>query len=274
MREQHNQGASSIRNAFAISKAQKRCAILPFITAGYPSLAASERLLQGLAHAGADLVEVGFPFSDPISDGPVIAESMHSALVAGVTPDSVFDMVKRAQAKSREGSVLPLLAMVSISIVNRMGRDAFIARAVDAGFAGFIIPDADPFDAEQLSQQAHNAGAAYCALVAPTTPASRLETVARISTGFIYLLARAGVTGERSDAPEIAERVQALRRITDAPIAAGFGISTAQHIAAVGEHADGAIIGSAIVRTISRAIEANADPVAAALALVATYRAE
>ena len=143
MPEDRITGAARIRRAFDLARARGSCALMPFITAGYPDLATTERLLRELPDAGADLIEVGIPFSDPIADGPVIAESMHSALVAGVTPDSVFDMVKRAQAKSRDGSVLPLLAMVSISIVNRMGRDAFIARAVDAGFAGFIIPDAE-----------------------------------------------------------------------------------------------------------------------------------
>ena len=260
-------GQQQIRAAFARAREAGRCAVLPFITAGYPDAATTERLLRELPATGADIIEIGFPFSDPIADGPVIAESMHLALVAGITPDAIFDIVARAKPS------VPVIAMVSVSIVERMGRDAFIARAVASGFSGFIVPDADPTALEALSAEAARHGAGFCALVSPTTPEERLAGLARQSTGFIYLLARVGVTGERTDAPEITERVARLRAITRAPIAAGFGIATAAHIKAVGAAgADGAIVGSAIVRKMTEAKNNSESAADAALSLVRSYR--
>ena len=242
-------GIEQIRSAFARARTAGRCALLPFVTAGYPDLSATEHLLRDLPSAGADLIEVGFPFSDPIADGPVIAESMHLALLGGTTPEAIFELVSGLRAKSQLPSC-PLIAMVSVSIVERMGADRFVDAATTAGFAGFIVPDADPVDAARISAIAAARGAGFCALVAPSTPLDRARRLAEISTGFVYLLARVGVTGESSGAPEIASRAAAMREITDAPIAAGFGISTRAHVATVGESADGAIVGSAIVRAM------------------------
>ena len=255
-------GAARIRAAFASAKARRRCALLPFITAGYPDLHATARLLADLPAAGADLIEVGFPFSDPIADGPVIAESMHRALLTGVTPDAIFACVRAAQPS------VPVLAMVSHSIVHRIGAARFIKGAVAAGFAGFIVPDADPADASELSRVAADHGAGFCGLVSPSSSAARVRDIASISTGFVYLLARTGVTGVSADAPDIASRTQEIRALTAAPIAAGFGISTAEHVAVVGRAADGAIVGSAIVRAMTQAIERNESAVDAALSLV------
>lgn len=260
-------GIDRIRAAFASARTAMRPALLPFVTAGYPDLTTTERILEGAADVGADLIEIGFPFSDPIADGPIIAESMHLALLAGTTPEKIFEMVSRSR------STVPLVAMVSISIVDRIGAERFISRAVEAGFAGFIVPDADPVVASDLSQLAARFGAGFCALVSPSTPADRLEHLARLSTGFLYLLARAGVTGERSDAPEIADRVRMIRAMTDAPIVAGFGIATAAHVAAVGQHADGAIVGSAIVRRMTEAHVGGNDPAERALEAIRSLRA-
>ena len=261
------QGASRIRAAFACARAERRCALLPFVTAGYPDLATTSRLLEEMPAAGADLIEVGFPFSDPIADGPVIAESMHEALLAGTTPESIFQAV-RSVRRGAPNPACPLLAMVSVSIVERMGAERFIAEAVSAGFSGFIVPDADPVDAARLSAIAATHGAGFCALVAPSTPLERARTLAQISTGFVYLLARVGVTGESSGAPEIESRAAALRQITDAPLAAGFGISTRGHVEVVARSADGAIVGSAIVRAMREARKGQADPTVAALGMV------
>lgn len=259
-------GAGAIRAAFARARNEGRGAIMPFITAGYPDLATTERVLAGIDAAGADLVEIGFPFSDPIADGPVIAESMHRALLAGTTPAKVFELMARLKLRA------PILAMVSVSIVERIGAERFIEQAVASGFAGFIVPDADPADARRLSELAAARGAGYCALVSPTTPVDRLSTLARVSTGFVYLLARAGVTGERHDAPEIDARVRAIRAVSDAPIAAGFGISTRAHVEAVARQADGAIVGSAIVRRMSEATRGGADVAEAALSAIRDLR--
>mgnify|MGYP003348601001 CR=1 FL=1 len=143
-----NAGALAIRRAFEAARGDSRCALLPFITAGYPDLATTAELLRALPDAGADAIELGFPFSDPIADGPVIAESMHRALLAGVTPEAIFETVTAARPR------VPVLAMVSVSIVERMGAERFIARALESGFSGFIIPDADPAAAVALAQLA------------------------------------------------------------------------------------------------------------------------
>ncbi len=263
-------GAGAIRAAFARARSEGRGALMPFITAGYPDLATTERILAGIDAAGADLVEIGFPFSDPIADGPVIAESMHHALLAGTTPAKVFEMV--AHLKERAPLLAPLLAMVSVSIVERIGAERFIEQAVAAGFAGFIVPDADPADASRLSALAAARGAGYCALVSPTTPVDRLSSLAGVSTGFVYLLARAGVTGERNEAPEIEARVRAIRAVSGAPIAAGFGISTRAHVEAVARQADGAIVGSAIVRRMTEATRGGVDVANATLSAIRELR--
>jgi tryptophan synthase alpha chain len=255
-------GIERIRAAFQAARAAQRPALLPFITGGFPDVATTEALLEALPDAGADLIEVGIPFSDPIADGPVIAESMHRALLAGTTPDAVFAAIARVRPR------VPVLAMVSVSIVSRVGPGRFIDHAVDSGVSGLIVPDADPSDARLLSQLAAARGAGFCALIAPTTTAERTRELVRISTGFVYLLARAGVTGERSDLPDLSPRMAQLRTLGDAPVAVGFGVSTAAHVRAIGAYADGAIVGSAIVRRMSDAAAQGTSAVDPALALV------
>lgn len=244
-------GAERIRDTFAQAKARGG-ALLPFVTGCYPDSDATASLLRELPSAGADLIEVGFPFSDPIADGPVIAASMHNALLAGATPASTFEAIARSLCS------VPVIAMVSISIVERMGPMRFMRDGVEAGCSGFIVPDADPASAFELARIAKELGAGFCPLVAPTTQQQRLSDLGKLASGFVYLLARAGVTGERSDAPDVASRVAMLRASgVDAPIAAGFGISTSDHVRAVLQHADGAIVGSAIVRAMTNALEAS-----------------
>ncbi|MFM2163826.1 MAG: Tryptophan synthase alpha chain [Planctomycetota bacterium] len=253
-------GIARIRAAFVSARAERRGALIPFVTGGYPDLDSTERLLRELPRVGADLIEIGVPFSDPIADGPVIAASMHEALQRGVNPDQIFACVERAR------SAAPVLAMVSYSIVGRMGVERFIAAGVDRGVSGFIVPDADPGVAEEISRTASARGAAFCALIAPTTPAARAARLAAISTGFVYLLARAGVTGERSEAPDVSDRVAVLRTLTDAPIAVGFGLSSAEHVHAIGAQADGAIVGSALVRRMAEAVARGESAADAAIA--------
>lgn len=266
-------GQQRIHEAFARARARGHCALLPFVTGGFPDGEVTERLLRELPGAGADLIEVGIPFSDPIADGPVIAESMHRALVSGATPEGIFACVSRARPE------VPVLAMVSVSIVERMGRERFLSSAVEAGFSGFIVPDADPSSADAIAACCADLGAGFCPLVAPTTGRDRLLRLAGIASGFVYLLARAGVTGERSEAPEIGSSAARVREALGAagagrgiPIAAGFGISTADHVRAVSSHVDGAIVGSAIVRRMTDAIARGDDPVAAAVELVRGLR--
>lgn len=240
-------------------------AIMPFVCAGYPRPGRLGELLKGLEAAGASVIEIGIPFSDPIADGPVIAAAMHEALACGITPTGVLAEV----AAVRDEVSLGLVAMVSMSLVERLGGAAgFIPRAASSGFDGFIIPDAPLEESGGLREAAARAGCSLSLLVAPTTPLERVGAIVEACSGFVYLLARAGLTGERGDLPEIGERVQAIRRLSRLPIACGFGISTPAQVRAVLEQADAAIVGSAIVRKMGEAARTGGDPVAAGCAFV------
>lgn len=240
-------------------------ALMPFVCAGYPRPGDTARVLPALQEAGALIVEVGIPFSDPIADGPVIAAAMHEALQAGATPAAVFAEVASVRDQLRIG----LVAMCSVSIVFKLGGPSgFVRRARDAGFDGLIIPDAPVEESTELAQLARDAGLTLSLLIAPTTPQDRAQQIAAASTGFVYLLARSGITGETSDAPRIAPRVASIRAATSLPIACGFGISTPQHVRAVVHEggADAAIVGSALVRRMGT--PGSSHPVAEAARLV------
>ena len=239
-----------INQAFVNAKESGQGALLPFVCAGSPAVDALPRLLPVLESAGASVVEIGFPYSDPIADGPTIAAAMHVALEQGITPERIFEQV----ASVRDQLSMGLVAMVSVSIVVAMGGpDAFVKRAVDAGFDGFIFPDVS-FEETEIYRAACKAhGATLSLLISPTTPTERAIEIANASSGFAYLLARSGVTGERSDLPDISERVRSIRSKSSTPIACGFGISNAEQVAAVVKDADGAIVGSALVRALIEA---------------------
>jgi len=233
---------------------------MPFLCGGHPRPGVTRALIPALERAGASIVEVGIPFSDPIADGSVIAAAMHEALAAGATPISIFDEVAGARAECTIG----IVAMVSISILQRASTpERFVANAQGAGFDGLIVPDCPPEEAGSLVRACADAGITLSFLIAPSTSPKRAELIMRASTGFVYLLARTGITGEQAGAPDIEGRVTRLRQMTDLPIAVGFGISTAEHVKAVVQHADAAIVGSALVRRIGQAAMDGADPVAA-----------
>ena len=256
-----------IETIFGSLRGAGKRALMPFVCGGYPSRGVTAEVLPVLERAGASVIEVGIPFSDPIADGPVIASAMHKALAAGATPESVFAEVAEARAGVRAG----LVAMVSISIAHRLGGPGrtgavrFVEMARRSGFDGLIVPDAPPEESEELQAAARDAGLMFTHLIAPTTPDERAARIARACTGFVYLLARAGITGETGAAPDVARRVRELRRHTDLPIACGFGISTPEHVRTVTAEADAAIVGSALVRRMG---EGNADAVGAAGAFV------
>ncbi len=231
---------------------------MPFLCGGHPARGDLARLIPAIESAGASVIEVGIPFSDPIADGPIIAAAMHEALQNGSTPASVLEEVSSVRSRTQVG----LVAMVSVSIVHRMGGPrGWVARAGEAGFDGFIFPDAPLEESGELLAAARDAGKTASMLIAPTTPPKRAAEIAKASTGFVYLLARSGITGEQAEAPDIAGRVRTLRDLTDLPIACGFGISTREHVRAVVAHADAAIVGSALVRRISESAKAGRDPV-------------
>ncbi len=237
---------------------------MPFVVGSHPFPGATASILPALADAGASVIEVGIPFSDPIADGPVIAAAMHEVLTRPggrpATPETVFAEVASARARTSAG----LVAMCSVSIVHRMGgADGFCRLAAQAGFDGLIVPDVTVEDAAPLAEGARSSGLALSLLVAPTTPPARAARIAERSSGFVYLLARSGTTGERADLPEVAGPVAMLRRAGTIPIACGFGIASPEQVRAVVRHADAAIVGSALVRRLSEAVRSGADPVRA-----------
>jgi tryptophan synthase alpha chain len=225
-------------------------ALMPYLTAGDPDIATTGTLLPRIESAGASICELGIPFSDPIADGPVIEASMTVALDGGVRLADIFQMVR----EQRDKLALGLIAMVSYSIVHKVGEHAFVRDAKAAGFDGFIFPDM-PIEAGRWTDLVAHAGdqEMICSmLIAPTTPIDRARRIASSSTGFVYLLSRAGITGERSELPtDLPQRINRLRDVTDLPIAVGFGIANRGHVAQVVNVADAAIVGSAIMRGVA-----------------------
>ncbi|MEM6257784.1 MAG: tryptophan synthase subunit alpha [Planctomycetota bacterium] len=222
-------------------------ALMPFITAGDGGVERFGQVIPALERGGASICEVGIPFSDPIADGPVIQASMTRALDLGTTVEQVFEQV----AAIRDQTGLGLVAMVSYSIVYRIGLDAFVKQSAQAGFDGFIFPDLPLEESQAARDAAANAGLILSMLIAPTTPIDRAQAIAAASTGFAYVVSRRGITGESSTLPpELPDRLAKLREVTDAPMAVGFGISSADQVRDVVAVADAAIVGSAMVRRI------------------------
>jgi tryptophan synthase alpha chain len=249
-----------VEDTFAALRAKRQLALMPFIPAGYPDLATTAALLPAMERAGANLIEIGIPFSDPIADGPTIQAAFTAALAKGVTIEGVFRMVAGVRGKVS----IPLVAMVSFSLVFRYGVERFCSEARAAGFDGLILPDLPPPEAAGVCAKAQAAGLATTLLVAPTTSEARRREIARLSSGFIYYLSVSGITGERDRLPEnIEANLRQLRGLTDRPVCVGFGISKAEHLAQLAPLCDGAIVGSAVVRAITQAGNATPDAIAA-----------
>lgn len=250
---------SRVDDIFSDLRSRGLKALMPFICGGFPKPGATGELLRSMERGGARMVEVGIPFSDPIADGPVIAAAMHEALLAGATPRSVFDEVAATRGQLEVG----LIAMVSVSIAYKWpgGASGFIGAAAEAGFDGFIFPDAPLEESGPLIRAAKDAQRSLALLVATTTPPERARAIAEASSGFVYLLARSGITGESNKAPAVGPAVARLREFTQLPIACGFGISNAEHVRAVvgAGKADAAIVGSGVVRRIADAVKEGRD---------------
>ncbi len=242
---------------FTERKAAGKKTLVPFITAGYPDLAATEAMLKDFQQRGAQVCELGIPFSDPIADGPVIQASYTETLEDGITSSQIFQSVRRYRD---DGGDMALVAMVSYSIVYRHDVAEYLAAAAEAGFDAVIIPDLSLEEAPAVESLASECGLANVMLVAPNTPPPRQWEIARHSRGFLYFLSVTGITGERDKLPQgTIDAVTELRKHTDTPVCVGFGISNPSMVQEVCQTADGAIVGSAIVHRITNAKSASRD---------------
>ena len=278
--------APRLRRAFEAPRAG-RAALLPYLTGGHPDVATSHRLIETLVDARADIVELGVPYSDPIADGPVIQRSTHDALLAGVTPETVFDLA------AAHSDTVPFVLLTYVNSVLAYGPHRFFARAAHAGVEALVIPDL-PLDEVSLDAAAIVAGDATAIaragvmaghggptsggltalaaaegvslvpMAAPTSTDARLELVGAAATSFVYCIAVTGVTGARAEVgEEFPLLIERLRVTTAAPLAVGFGISTPEQAARVAGLADGVIIGSALIDAVTRAADADAACAAA-----------
>jgi tryptophan synthase alpha chain len=253
----------SIRETFDVLRSTQRIGLAPFVPAGYPDLETTTAALPALESAGASVIEVGFPFSDPIADGPIVQEAFTAALSRKVKMADVFAAV----AAARSQVTIPLVSMVSYSIVYRYGLDRFVSDARSAGFDGLILPDLPPPEAQAICQRVRGGGLETILLIAPTTAPHRREEIARLSSGFIYYLSISGVTGERDQLPaDLESNLRQLRSMTDRPICVGFGISQPRHVAQLRGLADGAIVGSAVVRRMKQHLAEGPQQLAGAVA--------
>ena len=242
--------SDAIAIRFARLKEEGRRAFVPYVTAGHPDRGRSIALLQGLESAGADVVEVGVPFSDPLADGAVIQASSQAALDQGIRLDQVLEIIAEARLS------IPVVLFSYLNPLLRGGDDA-LQRAADAGASGVLVIDlplgADPALESWFAQSPLD----FIRLVAPTTPAARMAEIARTGSGFVYLISRLGVTGERGDVPtDLPATAARLRAATTLPLCIGFGIARPEQARAVAALADGVIVGSAIVRAAGVSVEA------------------
>lgn len=237
-----------IDEAFAALKADGRTGLVTYVTAGDPGLARTAEILQALDRAGADVLEVGVPFSDPLADGPVIQRATERALAQGTTLDGVLDMVAGARAAIRA----PIVIFSYANPILRMGQDAFIARASAAGVDGVLTLDLPPEEAGEMREALRAAGIDTIFLLSPTTSDDRIKRAAALGGGFLYGISRLGVTGVRAEVADSAGTLAArVRALTPMPLALGFGVSRPEHVREIGRVADAAVVGSALVQVIA-----------------------
>jgi tryptophan synthase alpha chain len=241
--------SNSITRRFDALREKSRRALVCYVTAGHPDVESSVETLHALEQGGADIIELGVPFSDPIADGPIIQDSSQRALENGMTYDGVLGLIERAELR------IPVVLFSYLNPILAAGDDA-LTRAAEAGAAGILVTDipvgADPAREEWLG----NSPLAFIRLVAPTTPRDRMAEIARHGSGFVYLISRLGVTGlQQTTATSLPDTIQRLRSATGLPICVGFGISTPAQARGVAELADGVVIGSALVRAAAEGPE-------------------
>jgi tryptophan synthase alpha chain len=238
-------------------RTENRKAFMPFLTAGDPDLAFTREAIPAAVAAGASLMEIGFPFSDPIADGPVVQASYTRALARGLKLADVFDTLK--QVTSAPGWQTPLVAMASYSLIFKRGATAFLDAAQGAGLSGAIVPDLPAEEADELAAVCRDRDFKLILLVTPTTSPERAERIVKACSGFVYVVSVVGITGERSAVSARARDVVGrLRTMTDLPLCVGFGVSRPEHVRELREVADGVIVGSALVRKLGAADRAKA----------------
>lgn len=242
-----------LAGAFA---ARQSPSLVTYVTAGYPDRATSAEILRALARGGADVIEVGVPFSDPIADGPVIQRASEHALANGTTLSSTLSLISEV----RKDVSVPLVLFTYVNPVHRLGLDEFVSRAAAAGVDAVLLLDLPIEEAETARQALDRGGLAQIFLVSPTTTDARLKEAGRLGRGFLYAISRLGVTGVRETVAASAQPlVERIRKATDLPIALGFGISRPEHVRDVTAFADAAVVGSAIVDVIARAFDDGRD---------------
>ena len=246
---------SRIESRFAALKAEGRAGLVAYLVAGDPDPETSARVFEGLAGAGADLIEIGMPFSDPMADGPVIQAGGLRALKAGMTLRKTLAMARRMRERDPD---TPYVVMGYYNPIYRYGAEAFVRDAMAAGIDGAIIVDLPPEEDEELAVHARAAGFALVRLATPTSDEKRLPTVVGGASGFIYYVAVAGITGSRSaDAASVREAVARVRRHTNLPVAVGFGIKTPEQAAEVAKAADAAAVGTILVDRVAQNLDTN-----------------
>ncbi|MEO5766174.1 MAG: tryptophan synthase subunit alpha [Casimicrobiaceae bacterium] len=245
-----------IDTTFARLRAEGRTALIPYVTAGDPSLAAMPAMLQRLVDAGADIIELGVPFSDPMADGPVIQRASERALARGVSLADILDLVRDFRAGDAR---TPIVLMGYANPIEAMGESAFADRARDAGVDGVLVVDYPPEEAADFAALLGARSIAPIFLLAPTTPAVRIDAVARLARGYVYYVSLKGVTGAgHLDTAEVAHRLAEIRRHVALPVGVGFGIRDAASARAIAAHADAIVIGSRIIQEIEQGPAADA----------------
>jgi tryptophan synthase alpha chain len=255
---------TSIEAAFAAARAEGRAALMPYLMGGFPGQETATAVAEAYADAGADLIELGVPFSDPLADGPTIHAADTAALEAGATLESVLETCAAV------GDRIPVALMVYANMVLTRGLEEFAALAADAGASGVIVPDLPLEEQGQVAEALGADGLDLIPLVAPTTPPERRAEICAGARGFVYLVSTVGVTGERERLPgELSDSISAAKAEASVPVAVGFGISTPEQAATVGAEADGVIIGTRLVRAV-----ADAEGRDAAVAAVTAFLRE
>jgi tryptophan synthase alpha chain len=253
---------SRISETFARLKSEGKTALMPYHTAGFPTLAMSKEIIRALVDAGAEMVEIGVPFSDPIADGPSVQATSQIALDNGTRLPDCIQLVRELRA---EGITAPFLLMGYYNPILKYGIERYVADSAEAGVDGFIVPDLSAEEADTLRQECIRHGRDLIFMVAPTSTEWRLSIAAERGSGFLYCVSVKGVTGAREKMSDsLGEYIERVRSYTDLPLAIGFGISKPEHVSQVGEIADGAIVGAALINALNAVPDEEKPPAAQA----------